>query len=377
MKLPRTSSVALVALLCAGPAQAQFHINEILVSHDFSDTMEFAEIVGAPGASLDGIMLLTLEGDGNLKGQLDHAWDLSGYSVPADGLFVVGTAMTANVDFVTAAQDSFDNGTQTVYVIWAAQPQVIISLIGSDMDADDDLITDLALDPNVVLLEVIGLADSQIATFDEIYDCAPHIGPNGTALPAGAFRPDDFPLPFCSDEYPDFFYTGSATSPAPSPGLPNSSSLTGCTRISASLGCGAQIDLGTSYCTPALPNSTGLPASISAFGSPLPPTNDVTLTAEGLPPGQFGYFLVGATQGLFNPPGSSGLICLTGAIGRYNQPANIGQGPSFSIALDTQALPLSPAVAIQPGETWNFQTWYRDFSGTTSNFTDAVAILFL
>ena len=31
-------------------------------------------------------------------------------------------------------------------------------------------------------------------------------------------------------------------------------------------------------------------------------------------------------------------------------------------------------VAVQPGETWNFQCWYRD--GATSNFTDAVSITF-
>ena len=34
-------------------------------------------------------------------------------------------------------------------------------------------------------------------------------------------------------------------------------------------------------------------------------------------------------------------------------------------------------VAIQPGETWNFQLWYRDNNPqTTSNFTDAISIFF-
>ena len=32
-------------------------------------------------------------------------------------------------------------------------------------------------------------------------------------------------------------------------------------------------------------------------------------------------------------------------------------------------------VAIQPGETWNFQAWYRD-SGS-NNFTDGLSIGFL
>ena len=32
---------------------------------------------------------------------------------------------------------------------------------------------------------------------------------------------------------------------------------------------------------------------------------------------------------------------------------------------------------IQPGNTWNFQLWFRDQNpGTTSNTTDGVSILF-
>ncbi|MCP3916270.1 MAG: hypothetical protein GY711_12005 [bacterium] len=32
---------------------------------------------------------------------------------------------------------------------------------------------------------------------------------------------------------------------------------------------------------------------------------------------------------------------------------------------------------FQPGETWNFQCWYRDNNpGPTSNFTDAVSVTF-
>ncbi|MCP3920427.1 MAG: hypothetical protein GY711_33280 [bacterium] len=137
-------------------------------------------------------------------------------------------------------------------------------------------------------------------------------------------------------------------------------------------------DVGMSYCGPAIPNSTGMAAVISATGSPLAAANNVTLTAEDLPPGQFGYFLAGQTQGFFNPPGSQGLICLTGNIGRYNQIANIIQGPMGSIALDLTAIPVNPPAAVQPGETWNFQCWFRDNNPTlTSNFTDGLTIQFL
>ena len=135
-------------------------------------------------------------------------------------------------------------------------------------------------------------------------------------------------------------------------------------------------ELGTSYCGPVVPNSTGKPGVVRAFGLNGVNANEVFLTADQLPNGPFGYFLVSRTQGSFMPPASQGFICLGGNIGRYNQPGNIGQGPTFSIQVDLTAVPQPTGrVAVQPGDTWNFQAWYRDIGGT-NNFTDGVEILF-
>ncbi|MCP3920574.1 MAG: hypothetical protein GY711_34035 [bacterium] len=138
--------------------------------------------------------------------------------------------------------------------------------------------------------------------------------------------------------------------------------------------------VGTRYCTPAVPNSTGSPATIRAVGSCFVANADLTLIAEQLPPGEFGYFLVGSNQGSVQPPGSQGVLCLacgfTGCsgIGRYNQGGMIVQGPNGSLAIDFASLPLSPPVPIQVGETWNFQLWYRNLG--SNNFTDAVSVTF-
>ncbi len=44
--------------------------------------------------------------------------------------------------------------------------------------------------------------------------------------------------------------------------------------------------------------------------------------------------------------------------------------------MDLTAVPQPTGnVAVQPGDTWNFQAWYRDI-GNTNNFTDAVSVLF-
>jgi len=48
------------------------------------------------------------------------------------------------------------------------------------------------------------------------------------------------------------------------------------------------------------------------------------------------------------------------------------------IEVNTLNIPNVPtAVAIQPGETWSFQPWYRDANpAITSNFSDRLTITF-
>ncbi len=133
--------------------------------------------------------------------------------------------------------------------------------------------------------------------------------------------------------------------------------------------------IGTTYCSPALPNSTGLPAVMSAFGSQLVSDNDVTLFASQLPPGQFGYFLASRTQGYFYLH-SCGFLCLNGDIGRLRAPGQVGVGPTISVQIDLNNLPTSSSQQTLPGETLYFQAWYRDI-GNTNNFSDGLEIMFL
>ncbi|MCP3918152.1 MAG: DNRLRE domain-containing protein [bacterium] len=135
-------------------------------------------------------------------------------------------------------------------------------------------------------------------------------------------------------------------------------------------GCGA-----TNYCGPGNVNSTGCPASIGWAGSCTISDANFTLTADGLPSGQFGYFLGSTAKGLLMPANSDGFICLSGNIGRFNQPGRIIVGPSGSVTIDLGAIPTSPPVGVLPGDTWNFQCWHRDV-GNTNNFTNALQVTF-
>lgn len=136
-------------------------------------------------------------------------------------------------------------------------------------------------------------------------------------------------------------------------------------------------NVGNNYCGPAVNNSTGQPGVISATGSDVIADNDLTLYANQLPVGVFGYYLASETQGFIpNPGGSTGNLCITGKIGRFvKQVAKSDANGKISIVVDLTQIPVTPPVAVIAGETWNFQCWYRD-AGNTSNLTDGLEILF-
>ncbi|MEZ6016682.1 MAG: hypothetical protein R3F49_16310 [Planctomycetota bacterium] len=178
------------------------------------------------------------------------------------------------------------------------------------------------------------------------------------------------------------FHLGSATSPAGMHDVWSEPASFNITRVEFTYVLGAGT-LGTTYCSPAVANSTGLSGEIVATGSAVAADNDVTLTANNLPNNAFGFFLASLIQGnVPQPGGSQGVLCLGGSIGRYvgaGQIKNSGTTGSFDLVLDlTQTPQPSGIVSISMGQTWNFQAWHRDASGgvATSNFTNAVSIDF-
>ncbi|QDV09795.1 hypothetical protein Poly30_53550 [Planctomycetes bacterium Poly30] len=141
--------------------------------------------------------------------------------------------------------------------------------------------------------------------------------------------------------------------------------------------------IGSQYCA-TVPNSTGASGELTGAGSVQVSLNDVTLVASDLPALSFGFFIVSPNQGfVMGPGGSSGNLCLSGQIGRYVGPGQIKQSNAmgtFQLGINLGAIP-SPTgfVSANSGDTFNFQTWYRDTNGsggTTSNFTNGLEITF-
>ncbi len=135
---------------------------------------------------------------------------------------------------------------------------------------------------------------------------------------------------------------------------------------------------GSSYCTSVM-NTSGSAATIQAVGSGFLIENDLRLRCKDMPLQTFGFFLAAQQQGfVMGAGGSAGDLCLGGAIGRFNQTAQIRfSGPTGAIEIPVDIFdlpqPNGPVAAIV-GQTWNFQCWYRDIGGA-SNFSDGVEVL--
>ncbi|MEZ6018160.1 MAG: FG-GAP repeat protein [Planctomycetota bacterium] len=143
-----------------------------------------------------------------------------------------------------------------------------------------------------------------------------------------------------------------------------------------------QRPFGTPYCAP-VTHSGGRLGRLSALGSDVVANGEVTLVAYDLPFSAFGFFLTSRAQGSVpQPGGSQGVLCLGGSIGRYVGPGqvlNTANTGVLELELDLSATPQPTGlVSIVAGETWSFQTWFRDTIGglSSSNFTEGLEIQF-
>ena len=136
------------------------------------------------------------------------------------------------------------------------------------------------------------------------------------------------------------------------------------------------VGLGTNYCT-STPNSTGLPAFISATGSASVAANDLSLRAQPVPTQQNGVFFYGPVQS--QVPFGNGFRCVgAGATGIARLPIeNSGPGGVLEHDLDN-TLPPTAVTQITSGSTWNFQAWFRDpaAGGAFFNLSDGLSITF-
>jgi CotH kinase protein/Lamin Tail Domain len=133
---------------------------------------------------------------------------------------------------------------------------------------------------------------------------------------------------------------------------------------------------GQNYCA-STANSTGAEALLSASGSLVVAENDLSFFAAPLPAGQLGYLMMSDTQG--NLPafgGGQGVLCLGSPLVRFSESLK-GTGAGDFVAFKVDLNDLPQGTVVLPGQTWNFQFWYRDVNpGLTSNTSNGLALTF-
>ncbi|NUP97310.1 MAG: hypothetical protein HUU28_14205 [Planctomycetaceae bacterium] len=381
---------ALVALQTSSFAQ-QLYLNEIYADQVSTDIYEFIELKGPAGTSLDNHLVLIVEGDfstsGN-HGKLKKAWDLTGYTIPASGFFVLGdsglnasTSAPATPDFIIGTSNSIENGSQTIYLVDAGNPTNVATLVAeaaavAQLDPDGDQITTI---PTVAtILDLVGMVDSGfLATTnpDRIYDGAIVMGPDvatppSVFNPAGIFRGSDAPNGWC-DKFLDFNEANNTTEPR-TPGAANSV-------------CPVAFSV-TSYCT-AGTTTNGCTATMGFTGAPLLSLGaggfNVNCTGiEGSKTGLIFYSISGPAA--LNWGTSSSFLCVKSPNQRSGTVPTGGTANACDgqISLDffdfiTNVNPGALGVPFSAGNQAWFQCWFRDPpSPKTTMLSDALEVTF-
>ncbi|HVS16403.1 MAG TPA: lamin tail domain-containing protein [Thermoanaerobaculia bacterium] len=176
--LVRSAFPLLLALaLGAGPALAQPAISEIRIDQTGTDNDEYFELVGAPGASLDGFTYLVI-GDGASaagSGVVEAVVDLTGSAIAGDGFFVAaeGTFTLGVADLVTNL--NFENGDNVTHLLVTG----FTGADGQDLDTDDDGVLDVQ--PWSAVTDCVALLQSTVS--GERTYCSTAVGPDGSFVP--------------------------------------------------------------------------------------------------------------------------------------------------------------------------------------------------
>ncbi|MEO1145804.1 MAG: ExeM/NucH family extracellular endonuclease [Cyanobacteria bacterium J06638_22] len=151
-------------------------INEVLGSTTGAD-VEYIELFGEAGTSLDGLSIIVVEGDnGSPIGSIDARVDLGSEDVIGEnGFFLVGNSLVSGAYSVTPNQDIpanfIENSSYTIALVETS------SLSGT------------AVAGNEVVVDTVGVTDGDAG--DTFFFNAPVVGPDGPFLPAGVRRVAD------------------------------------------------------------------------------------------------------------------------------------------------------------------------------------------
>ena len=175
-------------------AAAGLVINEIDADTTGTDVLEFVELMGDPNMPLDGFSIVGVNGSDDMTYDT-FAFDLDGFSLDADGFFVIGNPGAPGVDLATPnANNAVQNGADAIVLFMGdianfpndtAPPTgaVVVDVIhyGTNDSADAGI---AALYPSAVYVDEGTLGDKDTDSIGRI--------PNGMN---GTFQTLDTPTP--------------------------------------------------------------------------------------------------------------------------------------------------------------------------------------
>ncbi|UTW56560.1 hypothetical protein [Kordiimonas sp. SCSIO 12610] len=161
------------------------------------NTSNFIELIGEANQSLDGLTLLVLSGEFS-PGTIDFAFDLTGSSTDADGIFVVGNPDSGISFDAGDLQASFDLfGSPTTFLI----VENFTGNVGDDLDTNDDGTFDVTPFGNIINgLSLVDGDDNPDVNYGGII-----VGPDGPFAPAHGFRIDNGVGEFTIGDFGDQF----------------------------------------------------------------------------------------------------------------------------------------------------------------------------
>ena len=189
-RLPILTALLATAAITAGPASAQFMLNEVRIDHTGTDVDEYVEIKGTAGAALTSHWLVVIGDGAGGCGTVENAIDLSAYSIQADGYFAlrVSSGVPTLTGYDATVAGSFENSDNLTFLLVTDNT----AAVASDLDADNNGTIDLA--PWTAVVDEIGLSEGTVvncAGTDEYLYTATLIGPDGINVPGHAYRCSD------------------------------------------------------------------------------------------------------------------------------------------------------------------------------------------
>lgn len=166
---------AVLTVPTSAAADGSVVLNEVLASTTGTDA-EYVELYGAPGSSLAGLSLISVESDDqSSNGEIEFRLDLAADAAIGDNGFFLAANSTAQSTYGVSADVSFTDSLENSSSTYA--------LVETDSLSGD------TVDGNIVALDTVGSTDGEADSFFAFG--APVIGPDGSFFPAGVGRTAD------------------------------------------------------------------------------------------------------------------------------------------------------------------------------------------